>query len=148
MAVQSVKDSGSNAKVVTFDTNADLVKAVEDGDVQWAIDQQPFLQGYEAIDSLWLYLTNRNIVGGGQPVLTGPSFTHRSIFPIVFGFTIRSDTALVDRRLADTPLGDVSAILIGHSHYDHLLDVPYIARSKAPRARVWPSTCRRASAPR
>jgi simple sugar transport system substrate-binding protein len=78
VAVQSVKDAGSNAKVVTFDTNADLVKAIQDGDVQWAIDQQPFLQGYEAIDSLWLYLTNRNIIGGGQAVLTGPSFIDQS----------------------------------------------------------------------
>jgi simple sugar transport system substrate-binding protein len=77
-AVQSVKDAGSSAKVVTFDTNSDLVKAIQDGDVQWAIDQQPYLQGYESIDSLWLYLTNRNILGGGQAVLTGPAFIDQS----------------------------------------------------------------------
>ncbi|MPZ93440.1 MAG: substrate-binding domain-containing protein [Propionibacteriales bacterium] len=73
-AVQSVEGAGSSAQVVTFDTNADLVAAIEAGDVQWAIDQQPYLQGYEAIDSLWLYLTNGNIIGGGEAVLTGPSF--------------------------------------------------------------------------
>ena len=73
-AVQSVQQAGSSAKVVTFDTNSDLVASIENGDVQWAIDQQPFLQGYEAIDSLWLYLYNGNIIGGGQAVLTGPSF--------------------------------------------------------------------------
>jgi len=50
------------------------VAAIESGDVSWAIDQQPYLQGYSAIDSLWLYLNNRNIVGGGQAVLTGPAF--------------------------------------------------------------------------
>lgn len=77
-AVQSVKDANSSAKVVTFDTNSDLVAAIQSGDVQWAIDQQPYLQGYEAIDSLWLYLTNRNIVGGGQAVLTGPAFIDQS----------------------------------------------------------------------
>jgi simple sugar transport system substrate-binding protein len=73
-AVQSVQDAGSDAEVVTFDTNADLVAAIESGDVSWAIDQQPYLQGYSAIDSLWLYLNNRNIIGGGQAVLTGPAF--------------------------------------------------------------------------
>lgn len=73
-AVQSVADAGSSAEVVTFDTNSDLVAAIESGDVTWAIDQQPYLQGYEAIDSLWLYLYNGNIIGGGQAVLTGPSF--------------------------------------------------------------------------
>jgi simple sugar transport system substrate-binding protein len=41
---------------------------------KWAIDQQPFLQGYLAVDSLWLYLNNRNTTGGGTPVLTGPAF--------------------------------------------------------------------------
>jgi simple sugar transport system substrate-binding protein len=77
-AVQSAKDAGSSAKIVTFDTNAQLVSAVEAGDVQWAIDQQPYLQGYEAIDSLWLYLTNGNNLGGGETVLTGPSFIDQS----------------------------------------------------------------------
>ena len=48
------------------------------GDVQWAVDQQPFLQGYLAVDSLWLYLTNGNVIGGGKPVLTGPSFIDKS----------------------------------------------------------------------
>ena len=77
-AVQSVKNAGSSAKVETFDTNAALVNAIKSGDVQWAVDQQPFLQGYLAIDSLWLYLNNGNVIGGGKPVLTGPSFIDKS----------------------------------------------------------------------
>ena len=77
-AVQSVKNAGSKAKVETFDTNAALVDAIKSGDVQWAVDQQPFLQGYLAIDSLWLYLNNGNVLGGGQPTLTGPSFIDKS----------------------------------------------------------------------
>ncbi len=77
-AVQSVKNSGSRAQVVTFDTNAALVSAIKDGSVQWAVDQQPFLQGYLAVDSLWLYLNNGNVIGGGQPTLTGPAFIDKS----------------------------------------------------------------------
>ncbi|WP_374101107.1 substrate-binding domain-containing protein [Antrihabitans sp. YC2-6] len=77
-AVQSVTNSGSSAKVVTFDTNAALVGAIRDGSVQWAVDQQPFLQGYLAVDSLWLYINNGNVIGGGQPTLTGPAFIDQS----------------------------------------------------------------------
>ncbi|EHB53903.1 sugar ABC transporter substrate-binding protein [Mycolicibacterium rhodesiae JS60] len=77
-AVQSVKNAASNAKVATFDTNAALVDAIQKGDVQWAVDQQPYLQGYLAVDSLWLYLNNKNIIGGNQPTLTGPSFIDKS----------------------------------------------------------------------
>lgn len=77
-AVQSVQQAQSSAKIGTFDTNADLVSAVQQGKVQWAIDQQPFLQGYLAVDSLWLYLNNGNVIGGGNAVLTGPAFIDKS----------------------------------------------------------------------
>jgi len=77
-AVQSADNAGSTAKIATFDTNAELVDAIQAGKIQWAVDQQPFLQGYLAVDSLWLYLNNRNTIGGGQPVLTGPAFVDNS----------------------------------------------------------------------
>ncbi|TRW88439.1 sugar ABC transporter substrate-binding protein [Mycolicibacterium sp. 018/SC-01/001] len=77
-AVQSAGNAGSKAKIGTFDTNAALVGAIQDGTVQWAIDQQPYLQGYLAVDSLWLYLTNGNVIGGGAPTLTGPAFIDKS----------------------------------------------------------------------
>jgi simple sugar transport system substrate-binding protein len=73
-AVQSAQNANSSTKIGTFDTNAALVDAIKAGDVQWAVDQQPYLQGYLAIDGLWLYLNNKNLIGGGEPTLTGPSF--------------------------------------------------------------------------
>lgn len=77
-AVDSVDEADSKAQVATFDLNKDLVKAVKSGDVQFAVDQQPYLQGYLAVDALWLYRTNGNISGGGvEPVLTGPAFVTR-----------------------------------------------------------------------
>ncbi|GEC02896.1 sugar ABC transporter substrate-binding protein [Streptomyces spinoverrucosus] len=78
-AVQSVSEAGSKAKVATFDLNKDLTGAIQRGDIQFAVDQQPYLQGYLAVDGLWLYKNNGNYSGGGeQPVLTGPAFVDRS----------------------------------------------------------------------
>jgi simple sugar transport system substrate-binding protein len=77
-AVQAKAIAGSNARIATFDTNAALVDAVKSDQVQWAVDQQPFLQGYLAVDSLWLYLNNGNTIGGGQATLTGPAFIDKS----------------------------------------------------------------------
>jgi simple sugar transport system substrate-binding protein len=78
-AVKAVEQAGSRAKVATFDLNKDVVEAVQGGDVQFAVDQQPYLQGYLAVDALWLYRTNGNVSGGGTaPVLTGPAFVTRS----------------------------------------------------------------------
>jgi len=73
-ALEAVAEANSYARVATFDTNAGVVDAIKNGMIEWAIDQQPFLQGYLAVDSLWLYFTNKNVIGGGQPTLTGPSF--------------------------------------------------------------------------
>jgi len=78
-AVQSVSDAGSKAKVATFDLNKEMTDAITKGDVQFAVDQQPYLQGYLAIDGLWLFKNNGNYSGGGeQPVLTGPAFVDKS----------------------------------------------------------------------
>ncbi|WP_329140751.1 sugar ABC transporter substrate-binding protein [Streptomyces sp. NBC_00670] len=78
-ATQSVGDAGSKAKIATFDLNKDLTGAIKKGTIEFAVDQQPYLQGYLAVDSLWLYKNNGNYSGGGeQPVLTGPAFVDKS----------------------------------------------------------------------
>jgi simple sugar transport system substrate-binding protein len=78
IAIQALSSAHSNAKLYTFDTNAALISKVKSGTVKWAVDQQPYLQGYLSVDSLWLYLTNGNIIGGGQTTLTGPAFIDAS----------------------------------------------------------------------
>ncbi|MDW4910446.1 sugar ABC transporter substrate-binding protein [Streptomyces sp. ADMS] len=89
-AVQSLSDAGSKAKLATFDLNKELVKAVQDGTVAFAVDQQPYLQGYLAVDSLWLYKTNGNVSGGGTaPVLTGPAFIDKTNVDTVAEFAAK-----------------------------------------------------------
>jgi simple sugar transport system substrate-binding protein len=73
VAAQAIADAGSSAKLATFDLNADVAKAVESGKILFAVDQQPFLQGYLAVVMLTQYKANLNVLGGGQPVLTGPT---------------------------------------------------------------------------
>jgi simple sugar transport system substrate-binding protein len=64
--------------------NADVVQNIIDGKLAFAIDQQPYVQGYLAVTALWLNLTNGNDIGGGGPVLTGPSIVdQKNIGPIV-----------------------------------------------------------------
>ncbi|WP_406372544.1 sugar ABC transporter substrate-binding protein [Streptomyces sp. NBC_01550] len=71
-AVKAKRTAGSKAEVDTFDLNAKVATALQDKTLGFAVDQQPYLQGYEAVDLLWLYRYNRNVLGGGRPVLTGP----------------------------------------------------------------------------
>ncbi|MCX3063024.1 sugar ABC transporter substrate-binding protein [Streptomyces beihaiensis] len=71
-AVKAKKDAGSKAEIDTFDLNEQVATGLEGGDLGFAVDQQPYLQGYEAVDLLWLYKYNADMLGGGKPVLTGP----------------------------------------------------------------------------
>ncbi|MGW1407627.1 sugar ABC transporter substrate-binding protein [Streptomyces sp. NPDC002403] len=71
-AVKAKKTAGSEAEIDTFDLNAKVATALQDKTLGFAVDQQPYLQGYEAVDLLWLYRYNGNVLGGGRPVLTGP----------------------------------------------------------------------------
>jgi simple sugar transport system substrate-binding protein len=73
-AAQAKTDANSQAKIATFDLNADAANAIKDKKIEFSVDQQPYVQGYMAVTSLFLNLTNGNDLGGGKPTLTGPSF--------------------------------------------------------------------------
>ncbi|MCF6514301.1 sugar ABC transporter substrate-binding protein, partial [Blastococcus sp. MG754427] len=74
VAVEAAADAGSEARVATFDLNADVISGIQDGDIAFAVDQQQYEQGYLPVVMVKLYAENLNTVGGGQPVLTGPGF--------------------------------------------------------------------------
>jgi simple sugar transport system substrate-binding protein len=71
-AVKAKEDAGSKAEIDTFDLNEKVAQGLRDDSLGFAVDQQPYLQGYQAVDLLWLYRYNANVLGGGKPVLTGP----------------------------------------------------------------------------
>lgn len=71
-AVKAREGAGSKAEIDTFDLNAKVAAGLADDSLGFAVDQQPYLQGYQAVDLLWLYKYNGDVLGGGKPVLTGP----------------------------------------------------------------------------
>lgn len=73
-AVAAAKAAGSDADVVTFDLSQDVLTGIKAGEIQWAVDQQPFVQGFEGVSVLYLKSINGNDLGGGQPIYSGPSF--------------------------------------------------------------------------
>ena len=71
--LKSVATAGSSAKVASFDLNKELAQKISDGSVLFTVDQQPWLQGYGAVDALWQNKRGGFSIGGGQAVLTGPA---------------------------------------------------------------------------
>ena len=58
----------------TFDLSPEVLQAIADGQMDFAIDQQQYLQGYLPIVFLTKYMETLSLPGGGGVVLTGPGF--------------------------------------------------------------------------
>jgi simple sugar transport system substrate-binding protein len=86
-ALQAEQSAGSTAKVVTFDLNQDAAQAIKDGKIAFAVDQQPYVQGYQSVLMLWMNITNGNDLGGGGPVLTGPSIVDSTNIDQILPYT-------------------------------------------------------------
>ncbi len=65
---------GRDITLGTVDLSGDAVQAIADGDMAFAIDQQQFAQGYLPVVLLYLNKINGHVLGGGQPMYTGPGF--------------------------------------------------------------------------
>jgi simple sugar transport system substrate-binding protein len=75
-ALAAVTASGKQIHLATFDLSADVLTAIKDGKMDFAIDQQQFLQGYLPIVILTNYAETRNLPTGDGTglIMTGPGF--------------------------------------------------------------------------
>ncbi len=105
--------------------------------VSGVVDRAP--AGADAVEITYLGVGGWIMERGDVRVMTAPLFSNPSF--VGTGLTgIVSDSAAVDAGLNGRDLSDVRAILVGHGHYDHLMDVPYVARRYAPTARIVTTT--------
>lgn len=78
VTVAALNSVPSGAKVGTFDLSAQVIPAIENGKILFAIDQQQYLQGYLPVVFAYLFVNNLNTVGNGAPVLTGPGIVNKA----------------------------------------------------------------------
>lgn len=71
-ALQDLNKLGQ-IKLATFDLSSDVLNAIKNNQMLFAIDQQQYLQGYLPIVLLTLYRTNLNTIAN-DTLLTGPGF--------------------------------------------------------------------------
>ena len=80
---------------------------------------------------------------GSTAIMTAPFFSNPSLFRVGLG-RISPDSARIDAAVEKIienggRLDDVQAILVGHAHYDHLMDVPRVWREYAPGSKIFGS---------
>jgi simple sugar transport system substrate-binding protein len=75
VALAALKELGQSGRILlaTFDLSTPVLQAIQQGDILFAVDQQPYLQGYLPIVLLTLHKTNLSEVAA--PIIpTGPDF--------------------------------------------------------------------------
>jgi len=77
-ALKAMQGLSSKAHLGTFDLSKDVLTAIAAGQMDFAIDQQQYLQGYLPIVFLTYYKLYGLMPGGGQPVLTGPGIVDKT----------------------------------------------------------------------
>jgi simple sugar transport system substrate-binding protein len=68
----ALKAANSKVAVATYAMNKDVYPLLKSGGLIFTIDQQPWLQGYMSIDSLWMYKKNGTVLGANASIPTGP----------------------------------------------------------------------------
>ncbi|HEX6023435.1 MAG TPA: sugar ABC transporter substrate-binding protein [Solirubrobacter sp.] len=75
-AMDAVRASGLDGRVTlaTFDLSPDVLEDVRDGELLFAVDQQPYLQGYLPVILLAEQARHQIFPGRGELIPTGPQF--------------------------------------------------------------------------
>lgn len=111
------------------------------GWLAWRLNDHPSLEPYA---NLWLASADEKAAGprvtvtyfgvatllisdGETSLLTDGFFTRPSTTSVILG-RIAPDPAVITRTLADAGISDLAAVIAVHSHYDHAMDSPEVAR--------------------
>ena len=75
-AIRAVSAAGARSRITlaTFDLSQEVLEAVRDGEILFAVDQQPYLQGYLPVILLSEQARHQIFPGKGSLIPTGPQF--------------------------------------------------------------------------
>lgn len=80
-------------------------------------------QGPRGLGVRWLGTAGFELTSPGGTLLIDPYLTRVGLLRFLSRRRITPDVAKIDRAI-----GHADAVLIGHSHFDHVMDTPHIAR--------------------
>ena len=88
--------------------------------------------GSDALELTYLGAAGFLMRWQGHAILTAPFYSNPGLLQVGLGFSLAPDVARIEAHLP--PVDDVEAILVGHSHYDHLMDAVWVGEHLATRA--------------
>lgn len=91
---------------------------------------EPVVQYADQVEIKYLGAGGHLIRRGKDVLLTAPFFSNPSMLEQLLPAKVKPEE--IEKHLPD--ISDVEMVLVGHSHYDHTMDLPYIAKKRAPKA--------------
>lgn len=92
----------------------------------------------EAVEITYLGTAGMLLRRGDDAIMTAPFFSNPNMFRVGL-LPISPDCKRIEAGLARVNVTDVKAILVGHAHYDHLMDTLWVAKHKTPEAHLYGS---------
>src|SRR5690554_543563 len=89
------------------------------------------------LDIQYLGVGGHRLQVGDEIILTAPSFTNPNFLLTVPFMPLCSDPQRIDELMPES--ASAQMLLVGHAHYDHLLDVPHVLLKHAPEAHLYGS---------
>jgi L-ascorbate metabolism protein UlaG (beta-lactamase superfamily) len=89
----------------------------------------------EVLDLTYMGVGGFLIRWRGHTIVTAPFYSNPGLLQVGLGLPIEPNTTRIDTHLP--PFDQVEAILVGHAHYDHLMDAVYVAETYAPHAVIY-----------
>jgi L-ascorbate metabolism protein UlaG (beta-lactamase superfamily) len=74
----------------------------------------------------WLGVSGYRMTYEGQTIFIDPYVSRAPLRSLLLRRTALHDDAMIDRHIV--PQGEVVGVLVGHTHFDHAIDAPEIAR--------------------
>lgn len=91
----------------------------------------PFLLTTEAfgkVEMRWLTVASLSLSDGKTSILFDAAWTRPSLKHWLNLAPFRSNEQLVEKVLIENQLEDLQAVFVSHSHFDHLVDAPMVAK--------------------
>lgn len=88
----------------------------------------PVSHALAAIEMRWLGVASFLIEDGESKIMFDPAWTRPGAFHWLGMASFKSDEQLVDKVLKKLGVEKLSAVLVTHSHYDHIVDAPLVAK--------------------